>query len=378
MQHSLLVGLDVFQSVEYSELYTKSDAGLATDLFNPRPGTMPLSLLTNPDWSSHDSTTERWAGLYVQDQIHLSDSLYVLAGARYDFVEEQVNNLAYDATNPYIPYWIDYGGGANQVHALKARGGLLWHPAGAFSLYANYIQNFGVSPGLYYSTNNQQELTYLPAERASEWEAGLKLETADGKASAAIAFFDLSKENISSPILEPAIDNAQNQFLMHAVTNRGMEADFHGEVLPGLQVLASYAFIDSRIDNDSFWYGPLPKGYELIGSTGNRLAGVPRHGGSLWTTYRVTRGMLHGLKLGFGAVARSAREGDNANDYQLPAFVKCSAVAAYGWRAAGANFTLQLNVDNMFDKRYFESLSGTHTVVPGTPRSWLATVNVAL
>ncbi len=291
---------------------------------------------------------------------------------------KNARSIASSEKNSFPPVQSSPCGGAHHVRALKARGGFLWHPPGAFSLYANYIQNFGVSPGLYYSTNNQQELTYLPAERAEEWEAGVKLETAEGKASAAIAFFDLSKENISSPILEPAIDNAQYQFLMHAVTNRGVEADFHGEVLPGLQVLASYAFIDSRINNDSgVWFGQIPKGYELIGSTGNRLAGVPRHGGSLWTTYRVTRGMLHGLKLGFGAVARSAREGDNANDYQLPAFVKCSAVAAYGWRAAGADFTLQLNIDNMFDKRYFESLSGTHTVLPGAPRSWLTTVSVA-
>src|SRR5581483_6056864 len=167
-------------------------------------------------------------------------------------------------------------------------------------------------------------------------------------------------------------------FLMHAATNKGLEADFQGEVVPGLQLLASYAFINSRINNYVYpWYGGIPKGSEQLGSTGNRLAGVPRHGGSLWATYRVAPGTaLHGLKFGVGAVARGVREGDNANDYQLPAFVRFSGVASYAWHAAGVSYTLQLNAHNLFDKRYFESLSGTRTVVPGTPRSWLASLIV--
>jgi iron complex outermembrane receptor protein len=178
-------------------------------------------------------------------------------------------------------------------------------------------------------------------------------------------------------VLEPAIDNSSIGYLMREVIHIGAEADFQGEPLPGWQVLASYTFIHSRLDNVLYpWTGTIPKGYELIGGMGNQLAGVPRHGASLWSTYRI--GMLHGLKVGFGAVARSVREGDNANDYQLPAFVKCSAVAAYGWHAAGVHFNLQLNVDNLVDKHYYESLSGTRTVLPGAPRSWLATLTAEL
>jgi iron complex outermembrane receptor protein len=56
--------------------------------------------------------------------------------------------------------------------------------------------------------------------------------------------------------------------------------------------------------------------------------------------------------------------------------VKVNAMVAYGWRAAGTRMSIQLNVDNLFDKRYFESLSGTHTVMPGSPRRWLGTLRV--
>jgi iron complex outermembrane receptor protein len=80
--------------------------------------------------------------------------------------------------------------------------------------------------------------------------------------------------------------------------------------------------------------------------------------------------------VGAGAVIRGRREGDNINDYQLPGFVKVGAMAAYGWHAAGTQMSVQLNVDNLFDKRYFESLSGTRTVMPGTPRRWIASLRV--
>jgi iron complex outermembrane recepter protein len=81
--------------------------------------------------------------------------------------------------------------------------------------------------------------------------------------------------------------------------------------------------------------------------------------------------------LGFrirGVVIRGERAGDNLNDYRRPAFAKVNALTAYGWRAAGANFNVQLNVDNLFNKRYFESLSGTRLVMPGPTRSWVATL----
>lgn len=104
--------------------------------------------------------------------------------------------------------------------------------------------------------------------------------------------------------------------------------------------------------------------------------GVARNGGSVWGTYRFAPDSFGALKVGAGAVIRGTREGDNINDYQLPGFVKVNAMAAYGWRAAGTRMSVQLNVDNLFDKRYFESLGGTRTVMPGSPRRWIASLRV--
>jgi iron complex outermembrane receptor protein len=143
--------------------------------------------------------------------------------------------------------------------------------------------------------------------------------------------------------------------------------------------MASYAYTESRIIDD-FGAGVDANGNPIVtpGNTGNRLYGVPRHGGSLWLAYRPSWGPARGLKLGVGVVARSERQGDNANDYQLPGFARWKALAAYGWRAGDTQLNLQLNVDNVFNTRYFESLSGTSSVMPGWPRRWLVSLRVEL
>jgi outer membrane receptor protein involved in Fe transport len=38
----------------------------------------------------------------------------------------------------------------------------------------------------------------------------------------------------------------------------------------------------------------------------------------------------------------------------------------------------QVNVDNVFNTRYFESISGTKTVMPGAPRRWLGSFKMDL
>jgi iron complex outermembrane receptor protein len=369
MRHSILAGLDLFEAVQDSELLVKLDPTLAIDLFAPKQTAISWASLQSPDQRAYTTVAERWGGLYFQDQVQINDSLYLLMGARVDNVSEHLDIGNATLTFPNLGVY----GETHHVTALKGRGGLVWHPTAALSLYGNYSQNFGITAGLFQSGNAETQLG-LPAEVAAEWETGIKFESPTGRASTTLAWFNLTKKNISSSVLEPALDFYSVSYLTHSARNEGLEADFRGEIVPGLQLLASYAYIESRIENDpGVFIGPQ-KGAELLGSTGNRMFGVPRNGGSALAVYHFTTGPLRRLELGFGAVVRSAREGDSANDYHLPTFVRCGSLAAYNWRAAGTNFKVQMNVDNLFNARYFESLSGTRTVMPGAPRRWMVTV----
>jgi iron complex outermembrane receptor protein len=153
-----------------------------------------------------------------------------------------------------------------------------------------------------------------------------------------------------------------------------LELDLRGAVAPNLDVVASYAFLDTRILADvGTGFDDLGNVIVTAGNTGHRLFGVPRQGGSLWGTWRPS-GRWTGLKFGLGLVARTWREGDNENDYRVPGFVKWRLLAGYEWPWDDGRIAVQLNADNVFNARYFEPISGTQTVMPGAPRRWLATV----
>jgi len=373
-RHSLLLGIDLFQSKEKSALLSRSDPTLLTDLFAPRTVAIQTSLLQFPDWASRQTKRELWAGAYAQYEVSFADKLYLLSGWRFDTVwENAVLNV--DAAGGGVLY--GENSLADRIHSLKQREGILWHLAAPLSLYANYTENFGAVPGLYVSATYDTGL-FLPQQSAREWEAGLKWESPGGRASATVTWFNLMKTNVNLPLLEPALNQSGVLFLTGDAHSEGLEVDFRGMIAPNLQLSASYAYIQAHLSNSAYDFLDRShgyyNGYELIGRTGDKPFGVPRHGGSAWGTYRFTGGLLSGLKVGAGAVVRGVREGDNINDYQLPGFVRFNAMAAYGWQAAGTHMSVQLNVDNLFDKHYYESLSGTHTVMPGYPRRWTASL----
>jgi iron complex outermembrane receptor protein len=369
-----LIGTDFFQTESYSQLESATGFGLTTDLYNPQTVPIPLSLFQHVHDGTYRSVHERWGAFYVQDQVSLWDRFYLLLGLRFDTawtgIEESL--VTTDQGGETLPYNAQNG----QIHAVTKRTGFVWHPTTSLSVYAKYTENFGAVPGLYVAAAGNPGLSSV-GQSAVEFETGVKLEFADGRAATTLAAFDLKKENVSSSLLEPALDPSGELFLTGSARNAGLEFDVHGELAPGLQVLANYAYIDSRINN----YTPGPDVYaiylnEQIGYTDNRLFGVPRSGGSVWGSYRFNSSWAHGLKLGVGVIVRGAREGDNVNDYELPGFAKWNTLIAYDWRMWGTQASVQLNADNIFNKRYFESVSGTRTVMPGDPRRWLALIKV--
>ena len=107
---------------------------------------------------------------------------------------------------------------------------------------------------------------------------------------------------------------------------------------------------------------------------GNPLANTPGNSANLWTTYKLP----HGLTLGYGvnytswvwATANNATPMAIYNRATIPGFVLHNLMAAY---SMNHQFSLQLNVTNLFDKEYFTQLRTVSTtsgwVYPGTGRT---------
>jgi iron complex outermembrane receptor protein len=142
-------------------------------------------------------------------------------------------------------------------------------------------------------------------------------------------------------------DPADPRFSVQTGTQRskGIDVDIVGQVLPGWNVWAAYAFNQAQITRDNTF------------PVGNFLTEAPRHSGNVWTTYEFSRGRIRGLGLGGGLYSISAKQGDLFNSYLLPGYARVDATAYYEFRPSDrkTGWRFSVNVKNALDRKYWEA-----------------------
>ncbi|MEM9808866.1 MAG: TonB-dependent receptor, partial [Cyanobacteria bacterium P01_D01_bin.56] len=206
--------------------------------------------------------------------------------------------------------------------------------------FASYSRSFSPNPASSFSTD------FLDPEEGEQYEVGVKAELLDGRLSANLAYFDVTLQNVSTP--DP--NNPLFSVAIGGERSQGVELDVAGEISPGWNIIANYAYIDARITEDN------------SGLEGNRRFNVPEHNVNLWTTYDIQDGPLEGLGFGLGVNYVGERFGDNANSFMLDDYFLTNAAISYkrdNWQAG-------LNIRNLFDINYIESTSGgRRNIYPG-------------
>ena len=126
----------------------------------------------------------------------------------------------------------------------------------------------------------------------------------------------------------------------------------------------NYAYIDNQTTHDRF----------TKSNEGNALPGVPEHSGRIWTIYDIAGGALSGLSLQASVTFASSRAGDVPNTYEVGGYEVVDAAARY---PLSDRAWLQVNVQNLFDERYFNPGTGFNEgfVTPGEPRSFFVTLD---
>jgi iron complex outermembrane receptor protein len=365
LSHNLLIGGDYFRS-EYkgsgffgynainapanSPYHMPSDfagGGLAftrVNLYNPVYPSLNYSVydnLRNNQPNDFFIKNTSWYGVYFQDQIGLfDDKLQILGGGRYDWVNNSTGNsnstweFAEDANgnyNGYVPSFDKINLAKQNVGYFSPRVGLLYRPWSWLSVYGNRIEGLGANNGR--SATGQA----LKPETSEQYEAGVKGEWFDGDLTANMAYFHIDKKNVLTLVREGGIYDT-----IGAARSQGIEVDVAGQLSDGLSLITSYAYTDARITDDG------------VGSNqGHRLPNVAEHSGSAWLKYAFQQSSLKGLSLGVGTYLAGKREGDNKNSYQLPGYVRVDTFAGYTMDVGPTKLTTQLNVNNIFDKRYF-------------------------
>ena len=325
IEHTLLAGIDLYRREAENFRRTDFSRQPLFNVFDPVYG-----LVSRPD--SFDESPPQITdfrtdnlGIYVQDQIELSDNLFLLAGLRYDTVTEDIEDLERNTSD------------SQSNDALTPRIGLVYQPIENLSLYTSYSTSFVPNS----ARDRLGDL--LEPEEGRQFEIGVRGDL--GRLSANLALFNITKQNVATADPD-ALPGESFAIATGEQRSQGVELDIIGELLPGWDIVANYAYTDADITKDN------------NGLEDNRLFGVPEHNVNLWTNYEIQQGDLAGLGFGIGINYVDERFGDNENSYVLEDYFLTNAAVSYrrdNWRAA-------LNFRNLFDVNYIDSSEGSRDI----------------
>ncbi|PBJ16949.1 Ferrichrome-iron receptor precursor [Pseudomonas ogarae] len=332
-RHDLLVGIDNQVSDQFRGKTYRGDAEGGFDITAPVYGGLaePSKLNAKQSNLSNKLTS---SSVYLKDNWHLDDRWILVFGGRYQHYDQYANqgmitrvNVRDDNGDAFVPFL-----------------GLVYKATETLSLYGNYSRSFKPNDVV-----DKDSRTFKPEEGRS-YEVGAKYDPLPGL-NINLALFDIVKKNVVT--VTDDIAQAAGK-----VGSQGLELDITGRLADRWDLIGTYAYTHTEILDD-----PADEGH--------RLANAPKHTASLYLSHHLNVPAEFGAwHAGAGARYVGERAANNANEFWLSSYTVADAFLRWESPVLGHKTSLQLNVDNLFDKQYYPSSTGSELQVSvGEPRT---------
>lgn len=325
VKHRVLGGLDLGTKdymADWNQSHNLDSAGAYFNTNNPSYGA-PVN--GYPTWDrsrdlrqragQYAVLSQRFTGLYLQDELGFLDNrIRLTLAGRYTTVQDNSYGTVTDADR------------------FTPRVGLSVNVTPGTAVYALYDQSFVPQAGI-----RRDGKKVLPVT-GNNIEAGVKQEFFDGKWNATASVYRILQNNQTSG--DPLNTPGENYVVQFGQTrSQGVELDIRGQILPGLSVVANYAYTDSKISEAS----------EVLQATiGDKVPGYAAHVGNAWLTYRVQQGALKGLGINGGFSFQGDRttwSWGAPGEKGLPDYFRLDGGLSY----ERGKFTLTANIFNILD-----------------------------
>lgn len=335
LEHRLIVGVDS-DKFENDQFVLRVRGDQYINVFNPVYGAYPLP---EPAPNGDKVETQESVGIFIQDQISLTEKLDVRIGARYDDYKQVLNNRRSNSITEQTET------------RISPQFGVVYETSESLSLYAAYGENFRPLSG------NDSDGNGFEPNQSTSIEAGVKFSLNNDALLGTVTLFKVEQENIlvvddPSAWTSAAIGEAESQ---------GFEIDLQGEIVEGLELWASYTYVDAKTKNEFF---DANFGYTV--EAGSSLLNIPEHQLSLQL---VKTAQVSGrpFEYGGGLLHVGERNGFFGTDFELPSYTTLRAFALYEVSNALA---LRAEVDNLLDETYYTNSFADVWVQPGIPRNF--------
>lgn len=296
-----------------------------------------------PAWGNQFDHTKQY-GVYATTRLNLTNSVKVILGSRLDWYNyESIYNgsgSGYAVDRKFTPY-------AGIVLDLDAQ----------HSLYGSWTQIFQPQ------SSKARNGAILPPVTGTNVEVGIKGEYMDGALNASLAAFKIEQTNLakSLPSDECAPGVLSCAEPAGEVQSKGVELEVAGQINSNWLVTAGYTVATAKYKHAT-----------SSAAAGDRFAtDQPSQLLKLFTTYQLP-GTLNAWRIGAGTrIQNKIYKETGTARIQQGGYAVADVMLA--WQATAA-LSVNLNINNLFDKYYYESI-GTPTNGNGfgAPRNFLVT-----
>lgn len=385
LRHTLVAGVSA--NIENFELDNGS-------LFNDANGVPVANNVGNYPLQSFDDPYSVWTGpvnyfrtartegelanqaVYAFDTMEFGRRWMLNLGARYEHNEGSTRTYGVSTTPGRVGEITGVTGTfENEDDLFSYRAGLVFKPVENASIYLSYANSKTPSKTSVTGACTALNCNVDP-ETAVNMELGAKWDLIDRRLALTAAVFRNERQDYR--VADPAnpLNPSGEQRLDGEARVDGLALGVAGNITREWAVFANYTYLDSEVvrgvsrtcrENPSpacANSAALPDPF-----AGNPLVNTPEHSGSVWTTYA-----LGDWTFGYGATYQGSYVTQN-NSLTFPVLYETPDYwvhrAMVGWQANDA-LSLQLNIENLTDKEYYDRIRNTATsgwATPGIGRS---------
>ncbi|MFV3126978.1 TonB-dependent siderophore receptor [Niveispirillum sp. KHB5.9] len=314
---------------------------LLIDVFNPVPPPLPNFTVgpNSPDYYQGREIMEQY-GFYGQTRIQPIEDFTIVAGGRVGWVTYKAQD--FDLT-PNGIYSVD--------GKLSPYLGLVYDLTEDIAAYGSYADVF--EPQSAFDRNGDP----LGPVSGKQLEAGIKANVFSNRFLLTAAIYRIRQSNRA--VADPVDVNAS--IASGLVQGKGFEVELNGRVTTEWTISGGYNYNKNAVLSDT---NPLLVGTQFTPVT-------PKHSIKLFTDYAFAQETsLAGFSVG-GAITLNSKQ--RGTSVEQDGYFVADLRAGYDFTE---NLTLTVNVNNMFDKKYYSEIRDLRfNNWYGTPRSAFVTLN---
>jgi iron complex outermembrane recepter protein len=328
MKNNIVLGVaGNYRRTDYERIAYGSNVTPNVSIYNPVLGGTATDIVDNRRKTEYFS-----GGTYLQDKISVTDKLTLVGSTRVDRTKIDYTCIRGNCVEDNTKFSTDFVGSIGTIYNIND----------VVSVYTSFAQSYNPSTAERVDESGKG----LDSEKSDQFEVGTKLNVSE-ELNTILSAYKINKYNVSEK-------NSSGFYeLKGEVQTKGIEAEIQWLPTANWQFKTGYAYNKSE--------------YLEGEDVGNEAANSPKLTGYLFTRYNIPAKIYNGtVGITGGVVYKDSvyTSSSSSKRVELPSYTRYDTGIHYTLK----DLEVSLNVENLTDKKYYESGTEDYRIYSGEPR----------